>query len=365
MDENTEGFWQRNINKLTISIMKSLLDENGVAYQKNEKKPKLLEMLISLILSKKILNCNENIIKEMKIPEDVKRKFLNFPEQKETSELIAEIKTETSKVIDLEDQKEIIDVEEIEIKETKKEEKIKQTFLTQIFETNPEIPPVKEPEEKKNEIIETKSIETIEMNKLEKIGFVKSIINEKTLIIQSDKDSIPLKETSKFYTNEAHLIGQISLVFGPRETPLYKIENPKSKVSIDDIIFYDIDNCKKFEEDELYSSESEVDLSDNEDNQIHGDFENLMEEEEEEEVESSSEDSSEDDSEVASGDESDESEDDDEKEDKSNDITKKRKNSFDEESENKKMIKETNFDEDALLAELFETPMVYENENQE
>eukprot|EP01080_Neovahlkampfia_damariscottae_P010109 gene10109-2529_t len=349
MDENTESFWQRNINKLTVTIIKSLLDENGVEYQKNEKKPKLLGQLISVILTKKLLNCSENTLREMKLNEEMKRKFLIFPEKKETSAVEEKIKN--SEVITLDNEEksdEDIEVvtstnEYITTEESKEpnEETIKTTFLTQVFE---------ETEEQKEEKITTeiKQTEWISIDNIKKIGFVKSIISDKVVIVQSEKESIPLKETSKFYNQEGIFIGQISLVFGPREIPLYKIENPIIKLSPNEEIFYDIQNHKKFEEEELYSSESEVDLSDvdNDSNDEYNDDQSVIDSSSESESESESERS-----------------DDDKEEMEVN--SKKRKMSFDDESENKKIMTQSNLEEDALLAELFETPTVYENNTEE
>jgi hypothetical protein len=73
-----EAFWQKNLNQLTIPILKSLLEQNEATYNKNEKKVKLLSLVISVILSKKLLNCDEETLKLIKLPEELKRKFIIY-----------------------------------------------------------------------------------------------------------------------------------------------------------------------------------------------------------------------------------------------------------------------------------------------
>jgi rRNA processing protein Gar1 len=361
-----EAFWQKHLGRLTIPVLKSLLDQNDSTYDKNDKKTKLLSLVISVILSKKLLNCNDATIKEIKLPEELKRKFIIFsnPSSPKNDSII---ETENNVEVQKEEMDPLAFLEVIR-KENEPKKSIKEEFLSQLFDKDEEIEPIiidvdhseselesadfpsleelpkqetPEIESKPTEETQILTVETIELSNLQRVGFVKSIIRGTTVIIQSEGETEPLKERTKFYSQKGLLIGEINLVFGPRDSPLYKMDHPTLKLSENEGIFFNTQDYQKFEEEELYksSSESEHEVDSEISEEELSEYEVELEggEEEEGEMESDSV------------------------------LEKKRKMDFEDERENKIMkqndLEEIN--EENLLAELFETPEIDENEFEE
>jgi rRNA processing protein Gar1 len=360
-----EAFWQKHLGRLTIPVLKSLLDQNDSTYDKNDKKTKLLSLVISVILSKKLLNCNEATIKEIKLPEELKRKFIIFSNPSSPkNDSIMEI--ENNVEIQKEEMNPLAFLDVIR-KENEPKKSIKEEFLSQLFDKDEEIAPIiidvdhsesesesadflpveelpkqETPEIKSKPTEETQpsTVETIELSNLQRVGFVKSIIRGTTVIIQSEGETEPLKERTKFYSQKGLLIGEINLVFGPRDSPLYKMDHPTLKLSENEGIFFNTQDYQKFEEEELYksSSESEHEVDSEISEEELSEYEVELEggEEEEGEMESDSV------------------------------LENKRKMDFEDERENKIMKQnDLEINEENLLAELFETPEIDENEFEE